>query len=61
MKKILSILIVGILALGLVACGSKQTTKNEEKIKSINLEKRYLLKIKRERCLFIEDKRSKNR
>ncbi|MBY6898072.1 hypothetical protein [Clostridium botulinum] len=33
MKKILSILIVGILALGLVACGSKQTTKNEEKNK----------------------------
>ncbi|MCC5427732.1 LptM family lipoprotein, partial [Clostridium botulinum] len=33
MKKILSILIVGILALGLVACGSKQTTKNEVKNK----------------------------
>ncbi|EKS4344874.1 hypothetical protein QB607_002870 [Clostridium botulinum] len=33
MKKILSILIVGILALGLVACGSKQATNNEQKSK----------------------------
>lgn len=33
MKKALSILIVGILALGLVACGSKQTTNNEVKNK----------------------------
>ncbi|MCS4467197.1 hypothetical protein JTS99_15955 [Clostridium botulinum] len=31
MKKLISILIAGILALGLVACGSKQTTKEYNK------------------------------
>ncbi|MBY6758613.1 hypothetical protein HYH82_15075 [Clostridium botulinum] len=44
MKKILSILIVGILALGLVACGSKQTTNNEQKSKIYKLGEEVFVK-----------------